>query len=74
MITEKVSKTNKPPAIANTISCLTIIAIDPIVAPKASEPVSPINTFAGGALNQRNPKAAPINAPHKTDNSPVPGI
>jgi phospho-N-acetylmuramoyl-pentapeptide-transferase len=30
--------------------------------------------LGGGALNQRKPSAEPINAPHRTDNSPVPGI
>ena len=28
--------------------------------PRANEPVSPINIFAGGALNHKNPKHDPI--------------
>ena len=74
MTTDIVSKTNSPPAIAKTISCFTIKEIDPNVAPNANDPVSPINTLAGGALNHKKPSADPIKAPHKTDNSPVPGI
>ena len=42
--------------------------------PKEREPVSPINIFAGGALNHRNPKQAPIIEPQKTDASPTPSI
>ena len=38
-----------------------------------SEPVSPINTMAGGALYHKKPRADPINAPHKIVNSPAPG-
>ena len=30
--------------------------------PKANEPVSPINTFAGFALNTKNPSTAPTTA------------
>jgi len=48
-------------------------AIIPNAPPKASEPVSPINTCAGYELNQRNPKPAPISAAIKTVNSPAPG-
>ena len=73
-ITEIASKTNKPPVIANTISCLVIIPIEPRDPPKAKEPVSPINIFAGGALNQRNPKHDPIIAPQKIVTSPAPSI
>ena len=72
--TDKVSRTNKPPIIARRISCLHIIAIEPKDPPKAKDPVSPIKTLAGGALNHRKPKAAPIKEPQKTANSPVPGI
>ena len=42
MITETVSKTNKPPIIAKTISCFTIIATAASEPPKEREPVSPI--------------------------------
>src|SRR5437870_4064548 len=40
--------------------------------PRASEPVSPINTCAGWQLNHRNPRPAPIMAAQKTVNSPAP--
>ena len=53
IITETVSKTNNPPMIAKTISCLTIIAIAANEPPKEREPVSPIKIFAGGALYQK---------------------
>ena len=35
-------------------------AIPAIAQPKSNEPVSPINTFAGCKLNNKNPKHAPI--------------
>ena len=60
--------------IANTTSCFDKIDRVPIAAPSDKEPVSPINTFAGGALNHKNPKADPITQPQNTDSSPVPGI
>ena len=60
------SKTNKPPVIANTISCFVIIPTAPREPPSAKDPVSPINIFAGGALNQRKPRQAPIIEPKKT--------
>ena len=66
IITETVSRTNNPPIIANTISCLTIIAIATNDPPK-DEPVSPIKIFAGGALYQRNPKQAPTIEPQKIE-------
>ena len=50
MITETVSKTNNPPIIARTISCLTIIATAAREPPNDKDPVSPIKIFAGGAL------------------------
>ncbi len=67
------SSTNSPPMIASTISCLADTAIAPSAPPSASEPVSPMNTIAGGALYQRNPSPAPISAAQKTTISPVPG-
>ena len=73
-MTETVSKTNKPPIIAKTISCLTIIAIAAKEPPKESEPVSPIKIFAGGALYHRKPKQAPTIDPQKMANSPTSGI
>ena len=56
---------------AKTISCLTTIATNAINAPIESEPISPIKICAGYALNQRKPIPAPINAPQRTNNSPV---
>ena len=74
MITDIVSNTNKPPIIAKTISCFTMIAIAAKDPPKESDPVSPINIFAGGALYHRKPKHAPTTDPQKMDNSPTSGI
>ena len=73
-ITDIASKTNKPPVIAKTISCLVIIPTPPSDPPKESDPVSPINIFAGGALNHKNPKQAPMIDPQKTDAAPTPSI
>ena len=72
MITDTASKTNNPPIIAKTISCFVATAIEPIAPPTDKEPVSPINTIAGGALNHKKPKPDPISAAHIIDNSPVP--
>ena len=41
-------------------------------APNDNDPVSPIKTIAGGALNHKNPNPAPIKAPARTANSPTP--
>ena len=65
IITDTVSNTNNPPIIASTISCFTIIAIAASEPPSESEPVSPINIFAGGALYQRKPKHDPTIDPQK---------
>ena len=73
-ITDIASKTNKPPVIAKTISCLVIIPTAPRDPPKEREPVSPINIFAGGALNHKKPRQEPITAPKNTDTSPTPEI
>ena len=73
-ITDIASKTNNPPVIAKTISCLVIIPTAPKDPPRASDPVSPINIFAGGALNHKNPKHAPIIDPQNIDASPTPSI
>ena len=72
-ITETASNTNRPPTIASTTSCLVITLIAPSAPPSASEPVSPMNTFAGGALNHKKPSPLPTNAPQKTASSPEPG-
>ena len=50
---------------------LWVTAIDPMVPPIDNEPVSPIKTIAGGALNHRNPKPAPIKDAQIITNSPV---
>jgi len=71
-ITEMVSSQNSPPMIPSTISCLITTAMVPSIPPSASEPVSPMNTMAGGALNQRKPSPAPIIAAHRTVSSPAP--
>src|SRR5437660_1776504 len=39
----------------------------------ATPPGSPMNTWAGWALNQRNPSDAPASAPQNTVSSPAPG-
>ena len=67
-------RTNNPPVIAKTISCFVIIPTAPKEPPNDKDPVSPINILAGGALNHKNPKHAPIIAPQKIDISPVPSI
>ena len=51
-----------------------IIPTAPKEPPKDNDPVSPINIFAGGALNHKKPKHDPIIAPQKIDISPVPSI
>ncbi len=58
--TESASITNTPPTRRSSNGTCRKIAIDPIVPPSAIAPVSPMNTSAGKALNQRNPTAAPI--------------
>ena len=59
---------------ANTISCLTIIAIKAMNEPIESEPMSPIKIWAGYVLNHKKPIPAPIMAPQRTSSSPVPSI
>ena len=49
-----------------------VLAIAPSMPPSASEPVSPMKIAAGGALNHRKPRPAPISAPQSTASSPVP--
>src|SRR5947208_14336535 len=72
-MTDTASSTNSPPITASTISCLTATATAPSSPPSASEPVSPMKICAGGALNQRKPRPAPITAPQTTASSPAPG-
>ena len=56
-----VSITNTNPIKISNNSCLDKIAIVPIVAPRQSDPVSPINIFAGLALKTKNPNIPPTN-------------
>ena len=72
-ITDTVSNTKRPPIITNTNSCLDADAVTPITPPSDNEPVSPIKTIAGGALNHKKPNPDPIIAPNKTVISPTPG-
>ena len=60
--------------IASTISCLVNIDIAPKDPPRARDPVSPINIFAGGALNHKKPRQAPIIEPQNIATSPTPSI
>ena len=57
-----------------TSSCLVITAIEPKIAPKDNEPVSPIKIIAGGALNHKKPRQLPKSAQHRTLNSHEYGI
>ena len=72
-MTETVSSTNRPPTIASTSSCLVTTATAPSAPPIDSEPVSPMKTMAGGALNHRKPSPAPTSAASSTASSPAPG-
>ena len=69
--TDNASKTKIPPIIVKISSCFVATAIAPIVPPMDKEPVSPIKTIAGGALNHKNPKPAPISAAQIITSSPV---
>ena len=62
MMTDSASTTKRPPTMASTISCLVATAMAPSAPPSASDPVSPMNTAAGGALYHRNPSPPPISA------------
>src|SRR5690606_4127005 len=62
MMTDNVSMTKTPPMIAKMISNFIKIATAASAAPSANDPVSPMNTFAGWALNTRNPNNAPTTA------------
>ena len=46
-ITETASMTNTPPTTTSRSSCLQQIATTPSMPPMASDPVSPMKTFAG---------------------------
>ena len=64
--TDNVSITGINATIKRYIGIFIIIAIDAIAAPKANEPVSPINTFAGFTLNIKNPNVEPTVAAPRT--------
>ena len=68
------TKTNRPPIIAKTISCLEITLIAPKDPPSDKDPVSPIKIFAGGALYHKKPKHEPTIEPQKIEASPTFGI
>ena len=74
MITDAVSRTNRPPIIPKTISCFEIMLTAPKDPPNDSDPVSPIKIFAGGALNHKKPRQAPIIDPQNIETSPTPSI
>lgn len=60
MMTLAASTTNTPPSNRSNHSCRKATARKPSSPPRASEPVSPMNTRAGCRLNRRNPSTAPI--------------
>ena len=66
------SSTNNPPVMAKTISCFVIIPTAPNDPPSAKDPVSPMKILAGGALNHKNPRQAPMIDPQNTETSPTP--
>ena len=61
-ITESASIAKIPPTSSSSSSTFIMIAIAAVRPPSAIAPVSPMNTSAGNALNQRKPIAAPISA------------
>ena len=60
-----VSKTNTIPIKISKNSYLVTIATAPNVAPRASDPVSPINTLAGFKLKTKKPSNDPIKIKQK---------
>ena len=66
IITESVSIKYTKPINIRCIGIFRSIAISATDAPKKSEPVSPINTFAGYLLYHKNPIKPPINATENT--------
>ena len=73
-ITDKFSTTKIPAKIGSNNSFLIAIAITAIIPPIVKLPVSPIKTWAGKVLYQRNPIKAPAKASIKTVISPELGI
>src|SRR5499426_2765228 len=72
MMTDSASRTNTPPTITSSSSCLMRMATVPSAAPSASEPTSPMKISAGYELYQRNPNDAPTSDPQNTVSSPAP--
>jgi hypothetical protein len=68
-ITDSVSNTNSAPTIGSSSCTLSVNASPARPAPMASAPVSPMNTWAGGAFHHRNPVMAPTMAAAETDRS-----
>lgn len=62
-MTESVSITKIKAMKGRIRTVLVIMAITPIVAPRANDPVSPMKNLAGGMLNQRNAVLAPQMTP-----------
>ena len=73
IITDSASATNTPPTSTSQNSRLMSTATTPSAPPRASEPVSPMNTSAGWQLYQRKPSAAPSTAAQNTVSSPLYG-
>src|SRR3546814_6256192 len=73
MITDSASTTNSPPTRTRTSSCCAVTAIVASAPPSARLPVSPMKTAAGGALNHRKARQAPMIAAANTASSPAPG-
>src|SRR5450759_936011 len=70
MSTDVVSATNTPPMMSSRNSLFSRIATVLRAPPRASDPVSPMNTSAGCELYHRNPTHAPKTALQKTVSSP----
>ena len=62
IITDSASIRKIPPMKTSSTSVSVMIASPAIAPPSAIDPVSPMNTSAGCALNQRKPIVAPIMA------------
>ena len=65
---------NTPATTISVNSWFEMIATLPNAAPKASDPVSPINTLAGCELYTRNPTKAPTNTKQNTAISSFPAV
>lgn len=72
MITDNVSSTGINAIISNKIGILKYKARPDITPPRRSEPVSPMNTFAGCRLNIKNPSTAPMTILPNNDISATP--